>query len=213
MENEARERKAKIWIWRERHAPMPASKQAASTRDPQDKNWRIYKPLHPVTRRACPHPKSGWKFAYDNDEDSPEKRSFLSLDRDSRICWGKDETKVPQLKRMLHEVETNVGKSVFTDYSDGEKQTSAMFGRSGVFLAPKHADFVSRFIQHAAKRDSVILDCFGGTGSTAHAVIKLNREDNGRRRPQACQCDREGDQGEKGKVYGERLRQTAAHPS
>ena len=57
-----------------------------------------------------------------------------------------------------------------------------MFVRSGVFLAPKHADFVSRFIQHAAKRDSVILDCFGGTGSTAHAVIKLNREDNGRRR-------------------------------
>ena len=161
---------------------MPATKQAASTRDPEHKNWRFYTPLHPVTKRVCPHPKSGWKFAYDDDEDSPDKRSFASLDRDHRIAWGPDERKVPRLKRMLHEVETNVGKSVFTDYSDGEKQTSAMFGRSGVFLAPKHADFVSRFIQHAAKRDSVILDCFGGTGSTAHAVIKLNREDNGRRR-------------------------------
>ena len=30
---------------------------------------------------------------------------------------------------MLHEVETNVGKSVFRDYSDGKKQTSALFGR------------------------------------------------------------------------------------
>jgi adenine-specific DNA-methyltransferase len=83
---------------------------------------------------------------------------------------------------MLHEVETNVAKSVFTDYSDGEKQTSAMFGRSGVFLAPKHADFVSRFIMHAGGHDSIVLDCFGGSGSTAHAVIKLNREDQGRRK-------------------------------
>jgi adenine-specific DNA-methyltransferase len=41
---------------------------------------------------------------------------------------------------------------------------------------------VSRFILHAAKTDSVVVDCFGGTGSTAHAVITLNRSDRGRRR-------------------------------
>jgi adenine-specific DNA-methyltransferase len=57
-----------------------------------------------------------------------------------------------------------------------------MFGRSGVFLAPKHASFVSRFILHAARKDSTILDCFGGSGSTAHAVIQLNRDDGGKRR-------------------------------
>ena len=51
-----------------------------------------------------------------------------------------------------------------------------------MFLAPKHADFVSRFILHAAREDSTILDCFGGSGSTAHAVIKLNRGDRGRRK-------------------------------
>lgn len=181
-ESEAKKRQARIWVWREADSSMPATKQAASTRDPQHPNWRFYQPLHPVTGKPCPHPKSGWKFAYEDDEDSPDKRSFVSLDRDHRIAWGVDERKIPQLKRMLHEVETNVGKSVFQDYSDGEKQTSAMFGRSGIFLAPKHADFVSRFITHAGKRDSVILDCFGGTGSTAHAVIKLNREDRGRRK-------------------------------
>ena len=181
-ETEARTGQATIWIWREADASMPATKQAASTRDPDHKNFRFYRPLHPVTGRACPHPKSGWKFAFNNDEHSPNKRSFVSLDRDGRIVWGPHETKIPQLKRVLHEVETNVGKSVFSDYSDGEKQTSAMFGRSGVFLAPKHADFVSRFILHAAKEDSTILDCFGGSGSTAHAVIKLNRSDQGRRK-------------------------------
>ncbi|HWY70322.1 MAG TPA: DNA methyltransferase [Terriglobales bacterium] len=181
-EGEAKERTAKIWVFQEGDASMPATKQAETTRDPNHPNWRFYKPPHPETGRPCPHPKSGWKFAYDDDADSPEKRSFVSLDRDHRIAWGKDENKVPRIKRMLHEVETNIGKSVFQDYSDGEKQTSAMFGRSGIFLAPKHADFVSRFILHSAKPNSTILDCFGGTGSTGHAVVKLNRGDRGHRK-------------------------------
>lgn len=173
---------ATIWVWRESDASMPVGKQADSTRDPNHPNWRFYRPLHPVTGKSCPHPKSGWKFAYESGEVSPDRRSFLSLEKDGRIVWGTDESKVPQLKRMLHEVETNVAKSVFVDYSDGEKQTSAMFGRSGVFLAPKHADFVSRFIMHAGSQHGVVFDCFGGSGSTAHAVIKLNREDHGKRK-------------------------------
>jgi adenine-specific DNA-methyltransferase len=181
-ESEAQQQNARIWVWREDNISMPATKQAASTRDPDHPNWRFYKPPHPVTGKPCPHPKSGWKFAYADDEDSPDRRSFMSLDRDHRIVWGVDETKMPQLKRILHEVEINVAKSVFQDYSDGEKQTSAMFGRSGVFLAPKHADFVSRFIIHAGKADGLIIDCFGGTGSTAHAVIQLNRDDRGSRK-------------------------------
>lgn len=181
-ESEAKMRQAQIWVWQEGDASMPATKQSATTRDPAHPNWRFYKPPHPITGKPCPHPKSGWKFAYADDEDSPDKRSFVSLNRDHRIAWGADENKVPRLKRMLHEVETNVGKSVFQDYSDGEKQTSALFGRSGVFLAPKHANFVGRFIQHAAKKDSLVLDCFGGSGSTGHAVVKLNREDRGTRK-------------------------------
>jgi adenine-specific DNA-methyltransferase len=181
-ESEAKKKRAKIWIWREDNISMPATKQATSTRDPSHPNYRFYKPPHRVTGKPCPHPKSGWKFAYADDKDSPDKRSFVSLDRESRIVWGPDETKMPQLKRILHEVETNVGKSVFQDYSDGEKQTSAMFGESGLFLAPKHADFVSRFVLHASKRDGLVLDCFGGSGSTAHAVIKLNRDDRGTRK-------------------------------
>ncbi len=181
-ESEAADKEARIWIWREDNTAMPSSKQSPTTQDSEHPNYRFYKPPHPVTQKLCPHPKSGWKFAYEEDEDSPGKRSFVSLEKDKRIVWGTDERKVPQVKRMLHEVETNIGKSVFQDYSDGEKQTSAMFGQSGIFLAPKHADFVSRFILHAAKADSTIIDCFGGSGSTAHAVIKLNREDRGTRK-------------------------------
>lgn len=181
-EADAKARNARIWVWQEGDASMPASKQAASTRDPNHPNWRFYKPIHSVTGKETPHPKSGWKFAYADDEDSPDRRSFVSLDRDGRIAWGPDEKKVPRIKRMLHEVETNIGKSVFNDYSDGEKQTSAMFGESGLFLAPKHSSFVSRFILHAGKEALTVIDCFGGTGSTGHAVVDLNRSDRLNRR-------------------------------
>jgi adenine-specific DNA-methyltransferase len=181
-ESEARSCNATIWIWRAADISMPATKQSATTRDPNHPNWRFYKPVHPITSKHCPHPKSGWKFAYADDKDSPDKKSFVSLDRDLRIVWGKDEQNVPQLKRFLNEVESNVSKSVFSDYSDGEKQTSALFGRSGMFLAPKHASFVSRFILQSTKVDSTVLDCFGGSGSTAHAVVSVNRAERSARK-------------------------------
>jgi adenine-specific DNA-methyltransferase len=181
-ESEARSCNATIWIWRADNISMPATKQSATTRDPNHPNWRFYKPMHPSTTKPCPHPKSGWKFAYDDDKDSPDKKSFVSLDRDLRIVWGKNEQNIPQLKRFLNEVESNVSKSVFSDYSDGEKQTSALFGRSGMFLAPKHASFVSRFLLQSTKNDSTVLDCFGGSGSTAHAVISVNRTERSSRK-------------------------------
>ena len=86
-EAEARARRATIRIWQESDASMPAAKQADSTRDPDNTNYRFYRPLHPVTGRACPHPKSGWKFVYRNDGDSPDKRSFVSL---AEVCPGRD---------------------------------------------------------------------------------------------------------------------------
>lgn len=181
-EAEAAERKAKIWIWQEGDLSMPASKQSPTVNDINHSNYRWYRPTHPITGKPSPHPKSGWKVAYDHDPENPGKRSFTVLDADGRIAWGPDETKVPRIKRMLHEVETNVAKSVFSDYSDGEKQTHGLFGRSGVFLAPKHANFVSRFVLHATRSDSTVLDCFGGSGSTAHAVFTANSLDGGKRR-------------------------------
>jgi len=179
-EADARKLGARIWIWREDNTAMPATKQAESTKDKTHPNFRFYHPKHPVTGKPAPHPKSGWKFPYEH-LDEEEKRSFVTLDADKRIAWGADEKKVPQIKRMLHEVETNIAKSVFADFSDGEKQTSALFGESGLFLAPKHANFVSRFILQATKPDSVVIDCFGGSGSSAHAVLDTNRLDKGER--------------------------------
>ena len=97
---------------------------------------------------------------------------------DHRIVCGPDESKVPQQKRFLHEVDTNVAKSIIVDYSDGEKETTNLFGKKGVFLAPKHTKFVGKFVRQATSKGSYVLDIFGGSGSTAGAVIESNRVDN-----------------------------------
>ncbi len=183
-EAEARKKKAELWIYTESDWTIMSSesKQSDTTRDPNHLNFRYYTVLHPVTGRSCNPSSRGWKGTRFIDPEHPDRNSFESLQNDNRISFGEDETKVPRQKRFLHEVESNVCKSVFTDYSDGEKETYAMFGKAGVFLAPKHSRFVERFIQQGSKKDSLIIDCFGGSGSTAHAVINQNREDKGNRK-------------------------------
>lgn len=183
-ESEAQIRGARIWVWREDNWTIMSSdsKQSGTTKDPSHKNFRHYEPIHPVTGKPCKLSSRGWKGTQFIDPDYPHRNSMESLMKDHRIAFGEDESKVPQQKRFLHEVETNVCKSVFTDYSDGEKETTALFGRSGVFLAPKHTNFVRRFITQASDSNSIVLDCFGGSGSTAGAVIKQNREDGGTRK-------------------------------
>jgi adenine-specific DNA-methyltransferase len=75
VETEAEARKAGIWIWQEGDASMPATKQSPTVYDQAHRNWRFYKPPHPVTGMPCQIPKSGWKFAYDDDEGACPARS------------------------------------------------------------------------------------------------------------------------------------------
>lgn len=163
-------------------AAAPASKQAASTKDPNDPNYRYYKPIHPQTHKPSANPRSGWKFPGKATKDTPDRKNFQDLVLDERIAWGKNEKTVPNPKGFLHEVETNIGTSVFYDCNDGEAQLTDLFGLAGAFLSPKNSRFVRPFINQAAEADSLILDCFGGSASSAHAVIEANRLDFGKRK-------------------------------
>jgi adenine-specific DNA-methyltransferase len=104
------------------------------------------------------------------------------LDRDHRIAWGEDETKLPRTKGFLHEVETNIGTSVFYEYNDGESELTEMFGESGLFLSPKSSRFVRKFINQTLHNEGWFVDFFAGSGSSGHAVIAQNRDDKGHRR-------------------------------
>ena len=177
---EERTEAARLMIWRESDSSAPAQKQSESTRDPDHPNYRFYQPPHPVTGKPCRTPKTGWRWPRSWADGTRD--SFEALDSAGRIVWGEDETKVPQYKRFVHDVETNVAKSFFQDYTDGEKQIAALFGATGIFPTPKPTTLPAKFISQTAGQEDLILDCFAGSGTTGHAVVNLNREDGGRRR-------------------------------
>lgn len=176
----AKDELALIRVWREDNPSTSAQKQAGSTRDKDDPNFRFYTPAHPTTGLPCPHPKRGWLWPYSWPD--TKRESFVSLDSQDKIVWGDDETKVPQVKRFLDEVETNVAKSFFHDYADGEKQIASLFGTTGLFPTPKPTTLPERFISQTCGDQALVLDFFAGSGTTGHAVINLNRADGGRRK-------------------------------
>jgi adenine-specific DNA-methyltransferase len=179
-EENAQKLNARIVIWQSSDASAPAAKQASSIKDSASPNFRFYRPKHPKTGKACPHPKTGWRWPQSWPDDSRD--SFHKFEKEHRIVWGVDETTVPRFKRFLHEVETNVAKSFFYDYTDGEKQLAALFGEAAIFPNPKPTTLVTRFLMQVCNKGEIVLDFFCGSGTTAQSVLELNKEDGGNRR-------------------------------
>lgn len=176
----ARDAAARICVFRESDPSAPAQKQSDTTKDPEDPNYRFYKPIHPVTGRPCAIPKRGW--AWPKSWPDGGRESFDQHVAAGRIIWGADEAKIPQYKRFVHEVETNVAKSFFHDYTDGEKQIAALFGEQGLFPTPKPTTLPAKFIAQTTGHHCRVVDFFGGSGTTGHSVISLNRETGSRRK-------------------------------
>ena len=123
---------------------------------------------------------------------------FRELDRDSRIWWGPDGDSMPRLKRYLSEVKSGVVPQTMWLHSDvGHTQDAKKeilsvldFGKSeDVFNTVKPASLIKRILQIATDKDSIILDSFAGSGTTAHAVLALNKEDGGNRRFVLIECE------------------------
>ncbi len=132
--------------------------------------------IHPITGLPCKCPSGGWRFA---ESKLPE------LLQENRIAFGVDETTIPCLKRFLKETEYEVFASVF--YKDGRgasKRLDSLFG-AHIFDYPKDEDVIKNFISLATsyiESDSIILDFFSGSATSAHAVMQLNAEDGGKRK-------------------------------
>ena len=123
---------------------------------------------------------------------------FRELDKDGRIWWGPNGASMPRLKRYLSEVKRGVVPQTMWFHSDvGHTQDAKKemlsvlnFGRSeDVFNTVKPTSLIKRILQIATDKDSIILDSFAGSGTTAHAVLALNREDGGTRRFVLIECE------------------------
>ena len=127
---------------------------------------------------------------------SPEK--FEELDKDGRIWWGPKGGSMPRLKRYLSEVKKGVVPQTLWLHSevghtqDAKKELISVldFERSeDVFNTVKPTSLIRHILQIATDDDSIILDSFAGSGTTAHAVLALNKEDGGNRRFVLIECE------------------------
>lgn len=65
---------------------------------------------------------------------------------------------------------------------EASKQLKAIFDGSAPFDTPKTTRLLERVLQITTDKDSVILDSFAGSGTTAHAVLNMNKQDGGNRK-------------------------------
>lgn len=112
---------------------------------------------------------------------------FLKFKEAGRIYWGRDNNAQPSIIRYLSEVDGLVPWTWWPHEEVGHtdearKEIQSIFGTQTAFDTPKPVRLIQRILRIATKPDDLILDFFAGSGTTAHAVLKLNREDGGNRR-------------------------------
>lgn len=106
---------------------------------------------------------------------------------ENRIYWGKDGKGAPQLKRYLNEVQDGKVPTTWWTFEDvghndaANKEVAALFGTKTPFDTPKPTTLIIKMLKITTKNDDIVLDFFAGSGTTAHAVMDLNK-DNGNRK-------------------------------
>ena len=127
--------------------------------------------VHPITKKECPIPRNGWSRA-------PE--TLQELIAKNEILFGEDETVQPQRKVFLTEESRRQLSSIIRDGSRGKTDVDKL----GLEFPYCHPVSLYEELLGATSldRDGMILDYFVGSGTTAHAAINLNRQDNGERK-------------------------------
>ena len=115
------------------------------------------------------------------------REKFLEALADNRIVWGKNGKTKPQMKRFQTDAEEK-GTNPFTIWDDvgtateGTKELMEIFGGTKVFDTPKPVSFINKILRLSTDKNSIVLDSFAGSGTTAQAVIEMNASDNGNRK-------------------------------
>ncbi len=133
---------------------------------------KYFKPLiHPITHKPCPIPKNGWG-------NSPEFMQGL-LEK-NLIIFGTDETTQPRRKNCLKDYIIIELSSLISSGEKGKPQIEAL-GLNFPYCHPVglYETLVWTVTPHGK---GVILDFFAGSGTTGHAVLNLNKTDNGNRK-------------------------------
>src|SRR5699024_10258261 len=139
----------------------------------------IYPIITPGGREVLPPSGYSWRLS---------REKYKEYVDDNRIWFGENGNNVPALKRFLSEVKSTITPMTIWKYKDvGHSQSASqalkkLFDDKSYFIYNKPVDLIKRALELYTNSDSIVLDFFAGSSTTAQAVIDLNVEDNGNRK-------------------------------
>ena len=144
-----------------------------SVHNPGREGYR-YDVIHEKTGKPCKQPLMGYRF--------PKSTMERLLDS-KRIIFGDDHNKVIELKVYAEEFVDKLASVFELDGRLGAYDLKDLFPEiKKVFTNPKPVGLLTHLLSFATKPQDIVLDFFGGSATTAHAVLQLNAKDSGKRR-------------------------------
>lgn len=144
-----------------------------SVHNPGKEGYR-YDVIHPATGRPCKEPLMGYRFP---------KETMDDLLADGRIIFGEDQSKIVELKVYAKDYLEKLPSVIELDGRVAAYEQRNLFpDRKKPFDYPKPSALVEKILSFVAKPNAIVLDSFAGSGTTADAVLKLNKTDDGKRR-------------------------------
>lgn len=143
----------------------------------------IYEITLPSGRVVTPPSGRSWVLS---------KERFEEFRLDNRIWFGHNGDATPSTKRFLSEVRNRSVPMTIWKYQEvGHSQSASqdlkkLFDGESFFTYPKPVGLIKRTLQLYSQPNSIVLDFFAGSSTTADAVMQLNAEDGGNRQYIMC---------------------------
>lgn len=115
--------------------------------------------------------------------------TFSELCKEGRVYWTDNGNGLPRIKIYLSDAEKDGQAAInfftherFGSNQEGSAEVEKLFAHKGLFDNPKPVRLIKSLVLLASSEDSIVLDFFSGSATTAHAVMQLNAEDGGHRK-------------------------------
>lgn len=122
--------------------------------------------VHPSTGKKCPVPSRGWRYP---------STTMKKLKDQGLIIFGEDETKQPEHKYYLDE---NLFENVPSIYFNASSADNMLKDLDISFENAKPISEAKYILSTLLPNPKIVLDFFAGSGTTAQAVLELNKENN-----------------------------------
>lgn len=160
----------------------------------KDERPNLFYPIRNPFTNEDVWPKETSVWAYSKEQCSEHIKNNL-------LFWGIDGTaRFPRFKKLLDNHQGVVNRTFWhyddVNHTQGASEELKKFNIVG-FATPKPTRLIKKMLQIATDNNSIILDFFSGSATTAHAVMQLNAEDGGNRKfimvqlPEECPLDSE----------------------